>query len=450
MKSSVPHLPDKPKETSLHDTPWRGALGASVPALVAIALVAWAVWRWTNSALAALPTLLSNAHSDILEAVAALTAIILLTNLFVAALVARRVSDPVTSLATTAERAAAGDLTVAFDASANGEQVHRLHRALDEMIGALRRLVQAMRAASDETATMSAQITAGTEQMSATASEFARTAGELSQEASRMSSAITLSAADSNRLLSVSARLDAGARDGVARNDSLATLARSSRERLDASTTAVSALAAVAESSVTSAEAVSHAAHEIESFVTLVRRIARRAKLLSLNASMEAARAGEHGEGFGVVASELRALATTATEAAERAETAVALVLERVEQARENSRETVATLGTVQHAQREAHGSFTGIEQALEESIVWLRSIGDAAAESGTLLAGNNARLAELARGTESFASAMQQVAAGSQQQSAGAEEIAAASAALAGASQTLQSRVSAFRVSQG
>jgi hypothetical protein len=35
-----------------------------------------------------------------------------------------------------------------------------------------------MRSASDETATMSAQITAGTEQMSATASEFARTAGE--------------------------------------------------------------------------------------------------------------------------------------------------------------------------------------------------------------------------------------------------------------------------------
>ena len=195
---------------------------------------------------------------------------------------------------------------------------------------------------------------------------------------------------------------------------------------------------------------MSQAAHEIGSFVTLVRRIARRAKLLSLNASMEAARAGEHGEGFGVVASELRALATTASDAAERTETAVELVLERAEQARESSRDTVTTLGIVQRAQREAHGSFSGIEQALDESIQWLRTIGDAAAESGSLLAGNNARLAELARGTESFASAMQQVAAGSEQQSAGAEEIAAASAALAGASQALQARVSAFRVGEG
>lgn len=265
-----------------------------------------------------------------------------------------------------------------------------------------------------------------------------------------MSSAITLTAADSDKLMRVSARLDAGARDGVARNDSLAALARHSRARLDDSATAVTTLAAVAESSATSAEAVSHAAHEIGSFVTLVRRIARRAKLLSLNASMEAARAGEHGQGFGVVASELRALAITAAEAAERTEVAVTLVLERVEHARESSRETVTTLGVVQHAQSEAHGSFTGIEHALDESVAWLRTISEAAAESGALLSKNNARLAELAHGTESFASAMQQVAAGSEEQSAGAQEIAAASAALASASQTLQARVSAFRVSEG
>jgi methyl-accepting chemotaxis protein len=441
---------DKPKETSLRDVPWRAALAASVPALIAIALAALALWRRTSSLFAAQPELRTSAHQEIIGAVAGLAAIVVLSMLFAAAMIARRTTDPVALLAHTAERAAAGDLTVAFDAGRDGDQAHRLHRALDEMMGALRRLVHAMRAASDETATMSAQITAGTEQLSATASEFARTAGELCQEATRMSSAITLTAADSDKLLRVSARLDAGARDGVARNDSLTELARNSRARLAESSSAVSALASVAESSASSAEAVSQAAHEIGSFVTLVRRIARRAKLLSLNASMEAARAGEHGEGFGVVASELRSLATTASDAAERTEVAVELVLERAEQARESSRDTVTTLDIVQRAQREAHGSFSGIEQALDESVHWLRTIGDAAAESGTLLAGNNARLAELARGTESFASAMQQVAAGSQQQSAGAEEIAAASAALAGASQALQARVSAFRVGEG
>ena len=450
MKSSVPHMPDKPKQRSMRHAPWRIALAASVPAIVAIALVAWSGRRWVDGALADMPAIHAEALRDIMAASYGLAAIVVLSLLVVAATVARRATDPVTLLAHTAERVAAGDLTVAFDADGEGEQMGRLNRALDEMIGALRRLVHAMRSASDETATMSAQITAGTEQLSATAAEFARTAGELSQEASRMSHAISLTAADSATLVSVSARLDAGARDGVARNDSLAALARHSRARLDDSASAVTTLAEVAESSATSAEAVSHAAHEIGSFVTLVRRIARRAKLLSLNASMEAARAGEHAQGFGVVASEMRSLAITAAEAAERTEAAVALVLERVEHARESSRATVTTLGVVQHAQREAHESFTGIEHALDESVAWLRTISSMATESGTLLAKNDARLAELASGTESFALAMQQVAAGSEQQSAGAQEIAAASAALAAASQALQARVSAFLVSEG
>ena len=440
-------MPDKHTLNPLRNAPWRIALAASVPALVAIALMAWAGRRWLDAARYELPAQHASALRDITVASLALGAIVLLSLLVVAAAVARRAADPVMQLAHAAERVAAGDLTVAFDSAPGSDQLHRLQHALHDMIGALRRLVSAMRDASNETATMSAQITAGTEQMSATASEFARTAGELSQEASRMSSAITLTAADSDRLLRVSARLDAGARDGVVRTDSLAALARNSRARLDDSASAVATLAAVAESSATSAEAVSHAAHEIGSFVTLIRRIARRAKLLSLNASMEAARAGEHGQGFGVVASELRSLAITAAEAAARTGMAVALVLARVEHARESSRETVTTLGVVQHAQREAHGSFGGIERALDESVAWLRSISEAAAESGTLLAGNNARLAELAHGTESFASAMQQVAAGSEEQSAGAQEIAAASAALASASQGLQARVAAFRV---
>jgi methyl-accepting chemotaxis protein len=442
-------MPDKHARAK-RSAPWRVALAASAPVLIAIALIAWAGGRWLDAALYEHPARHAAALRYVTLAAAGLAAMAVVTLLIVAESVARQAGAPVTRLAHAAERVAAGDLTVGFESAPGSEQVHRLHRALDEMIGALRRLVHAMRAASDETATMSAQITAGTEQMSATASEFARTAGELSQEASRMSSAITLTAADSDKLMLVSARLDEGARDGVVRNDSLAALARHSRARLDDSASAVATLAAVAESSAISAEAVSHAAHEIGSFVTLVRRIARRAKLLSLNASMEAARAGEHGQGFGVVASELRSLAGTAAEAAERTEVAVKLVLERVQQARESSRETVATLGVVQHAQREAHGSFGGIERALDESEAWLRAISDAATESGALLAHNNARLTELAHGTESFASAMQQVAAGSQQQSAGAQEIAAASAALANASQGLQARVSAFRVSGG
>ncbi|MDQ2929615.1 MAG: methyl-accepting chemotaxis protein, partial [Gemmatimonadota bacterium] len=237
MKSSLPQQPDK--HAIMRNAPWRIALASSVPALLAIALVAVAGRGWLDAALYEMPAQHAAALRDVTVASAGLGAIVVLSMLVVAATVARRAAHPVAGLAQTAERVAAGDLTIAFDSKSGNEQVHRLHHALDDMIAALRRLVHAMRDASDETATMSAQITAGTEQLSATASEFARTAGSLSQEASRMSSAITLTAADSDRLMRVSARLDAGARDGVARNDSLAALARHSRARLDDSASAV-------------------------------------------------------------------------------------------------------------------------------------------------------------------------------------------------------------------
>ena len=68
MKSSVPHMLDKPKETSLRDGPWRAALVASAPVLVAIALVALAVWRRADSALNASPDLQAAAQHEIIGA----------------------------------------------------------------------------------------------------------------------------------------------------------------------------------------------------------------------------------------------------------------------------------------------------------------------------------------------------------------------------------------------
>src|SRR5665213_541589 len=206
MKSSASDIPDKRKATTA-GVPWRVALVSSVPALVAILLLEWAVGVWLDSALAELPVAQAQAERDVPIAAAGLAIVFVLSMLLVGRIVARRATAPIGALGVAAERVAAGDLTIALGAAPGEEQVNRLHRALADMITALRRLVHAMRSVADETATMSAQITAGTEELSATASEFARTAGELSQEASSMSSSIAQSAADADGLMLVVARL---------------------------------------------------------------------------------------------------------------------------------------------------------------------------------------------------------------------------------------------------
>jgi methyl-accepting chemotaxis protein len=164
---------------------------------------------------------------------------------------------------------------------------------------------------------------------------------------------------------------------------------------------------------------------------------------------MEAARAGEQGEGFAVVASEIRKLAASSTEAAERTEEMVMSLLGKVDESRESSRRTASTVAGVRQATELALTSFAEIECAVVDAEGWTRSIEQAANQSRELVAEATIRLEHVARGTETFAAAMQQVAAATQQQSAGAQEIAGASAALADASRKLLVQISAFRLDE-
>jgi len=365
---------------------------------------------------------------------------------FLNSFVARRVSEPASALATTAEQVASGDLSTPVYASEESDEIGRLSRAVDTMVVELRRLVSAIRAAAHETAAMAAEITAGSEQMSASASEMAQTSNDLSHQSSEMAQTTQRLAADAARLMEISKRLTAGARDGVERNLRLRQLASENRQRLDEGSTALTTLLADAQAGAAASDALVRASEEIRAFVTLVRRLAKQSKLLALNASMEAARAGEHGEGFAVVASEIRKLAATSTDASERTEAIVADVLARVEESRASSQRTMQTATEVQAATQHAMASFEQIERAVAEAEEWAATIEQSVSESNTLVGEMTARIDAIARGTDAFASAMEQVAASSQEQSASTQEIAGAASMLANASQQLSRLVATFR----
>jgi methyl-accepting chemotaxis protein len=366
--------------------------------------------------------------------------------LFLNAFVARRVSEPASTLASAAELVASGDLSVEVYGSTENDEVGRLSRAVETMVTELRRLVTAMRSAAQETAAMAAQITAGSEQMSASASEMAQTSNDLSHQSTDMAQTTQRVAADAARLVDIATHLSAGVRDGVERNVKLRELASANRQRLDAGSTALTTLVADAQAGAAASDALVRASEEIRAFVTLVRRLAKQSKLLALNASMEAARAGEHGEGFAVVASEIRKLAATSADSAERTEAIVAEVLRRVDESRVSSQRTMQTATDVQLATQQAMASFHEIERAVIEAESWAGMIEQSATESSTLVGEMTTRLEAIARGTDTFASAMEQVAAASEQQSASTEEIAAAASMLASASQQLSRLVATFR----
>ena len=346
-----------------------------------------------------------------------------------------------------AEAVMAGDLSVNVDARLARVGWARQSKVFARMVDEIRSLVRAVRGTATTSRTLAAEISAGAGQMAMSAGQIAETTTDLNLRATEMSLTIAGLATDAQRMQAVAFEVAAGARDGVARNAELATLAHGNRQRFDVSAIALQQLAAEADANATAIAALAGASGEIRNFVTLVQKMARQSKLLALNAAMEAARAGEQGEGFAVVAAEVRRLATSSDESAERTEALVRDVLARVEESRAASARTVATVAQVLEATRAGEVSFAQVEAKVRASEEWTTAIEHAAGTANALATEMNRRLGSLAAGTAAFALAMEGMAAASEEQSASTEQIAAAAGSLAQAAEEMAGVAEGYRL---
>lgn len=361
-------------------------------------------------------------------------------------LVNRWVATPARELALAAESVASGDLSA--EVREGGiDDVGRMSRATIGMLSELRRLATALSSSSSDTTRLAEEISAAAEELAAGAGEMATTAGELSEQSVTMAAGIQAITTASDRLARVAAELDTGAHEAAQRNRQLRSLSLENRARLDESSTALEALSAEAAEGMAAAESLAAASEEVRTFVTLVRKLARQSKLLALNAAMEAARAGDEGEGFAVVANEVRRLAAMSSDAAERTEQVVGTVLSQIEVTRQWSRRTEETVRQVSAVTATGARSFAQIESSVGELDAWAGTMEASAGAAHQLTQEITTQLGALSIGTDTFASAMEEVAASSEEQSAATEEVAAAAAHLTNAAARLADVVSHFRI---
>lgn len=148
----------------------------------------------------------------------------------------------------------------------------------------------------------------------------------------------------------------------------------------------------------------------IDSFVQTIQGVAKQTQLLALNASIEAARAGQHGRGFAVVADEVRVLATNTEKAAfdittiiGQIDTAVTQVHERVNahcalldqggQRSAHLAETLQSLTTLSHANFD---SLSTLQHALDEHALASHSLSEQLQEVNDIVVTQEAQATRL------------------------------------------------------
>jgi methyl-accepting chemotaxis protein len=295
----------------------------------------------------------------------------------------------VESLAEGLRSLSAGDLT--FRLGDFPETYKQIRDDFNTAISGLQDTIQAIATATREVASTAAEISTSTTDLSQRTEEQAAGLEETSASMEEISATVKKNAENAQQ----ASQFATGTRQVADRSGAVVTQA-------------VGAMARIEESS-----------HKISDIIGVIDEIARQTYLLALNAAVEAARAGEAGRGFAVVASEVRSLA------------------QRSSQAAKNIKDLITnSSGQVQEGVElvnKAGASLTEIMESIKRVVEIVSEIASASAEQSTGINQVNAALTHMDEVT--------------QQNSALVEQNAASAKSLEQQSQTMDERVSFFRV---
>jgi methyl-accepting chemotaxis protein len=282
--------------------------------------------------------------------------------------------------------------------------------------------------------------------MMSSTEEVAATTSDLTDRAIAQAALVRSVADDAARILSIANDVAGGALKAADRNADLAELARSHREQLGQTATALEGLAEEVRLGAEEAEALALASEEIERFLVQARSVAKETRVLALNAAIEAARAGEEGQGFSIVADEIRKLSGQASLAASATSETVRSVVARVQTARERMLRLGRSGLQAREAALAAVDGLRVVSEQAEANDAWTRGVSRAANEVRGLIDGIAGRTQELAAGVEGYAASAEEIAAAAQELNASTEEITASTSNLAAAAQRLTGMLSGLR----
>ncbi len=182
-----------------------------------------------------------------------------------------------------------------------------ISRDITNSVAARDALIRAIRDATQELGSASAELLAATSQQGTGAQEQAAAIAQTATTADEITQTAEQSAERSRSVADVSQHIVAVAQTG--------------KQAVSETTRCIGELRQQVESIAKNIFLLSESAQSIGDLITTVSDLAEQSNILALNAAIEASRAGEHGRGFAVVAAEVRALAEHSKKATKQVRT---------------------------------------------------------------------------------------------------------------------------------
>jgi methyl-accepting chemotaxis protein len=365
----------------------------------------------------------------------------ILIGIFVAFVIARGISKPVSSMAFIAKEIATGDIDHNIELESKDE-IGALAEAFRRLIDYMKQLAVAAEtiARNDLTIqvdpksekdvlgnsfkTMITNLNIIVTQLGSSATEVASAAGEISSSAEQVSRGaqnqeeqvvqVTTAVEEMTATIVESSKNAADAAEGA---KGAADTAGDGGQIINETIEGMNRIASVVRESAENINKLASSAEQIGEIIGVVDDVADQTNLLALNAAIEAARAGEHGRGFAVVADEVRKLA----ERTAKATGEITVMIKGIQQGTQDSVASMETgskqVDTGRELADKAGASLTEIVNGSQRVVDMIRQIATATEEQ-------SAAAEQISKNIEQVSSATKESAAGAEQSATAAEEL--------------------------